>query len=135
MEAIARSGLRIMAGLISGFDGEKAGADDRIVQFAEATPFPRPLLECEQSNLNQTTLTNFISTRPSEDIAREYIEAFCEPYDPERFLDRTYRHFLIVGAPERKVACPHEGRVIPLEKRFGAARLYGNPKKIVILRS
>ena len=35
-----------MAGLISGFDGEKAGADDRIVQFAEATPFPRPLLEC-----------------------------------------------------------------------------------------
>ncbi|WP_068819437.1 B12-binding domain-containing radical SAM protein [Phormidesmis priestleyi] len=123
VEAITRSGLRIMAGFIIGFDGEKTGAGDRIVQFAEATSIPTTTfgmlqalpntalwhrLEKEgrmlgQSNLNQTTLMNFVPTRPLEEIAREYIEAFCELYDPERFLDRTYRHFLIMGAPKCKL--------------------------------
>jgi hypothetical protein len=38
-----------------------------------------------------------------EDIAREYIEAFWELYDPKKFLDRVYRHFLILGAPKNPV--------------------------------
>ncbi len=40
---------------------------------------------------------NFVPTRPLEDIAREYVEAFWELYEPKRFLDRTYRHFLLLG--------------------------------------
>jgi Domain of unknown function (DUF4070) len=37
---------------------------------------------------------NFIPSRPVEEIAKEYVHAFCTLYEPERFLDRVYRHFL-----------------------------------------
>ncbi|HEY9750291.1 MAG TPA: B12-binding domain-containing radical SAM protein [Allocoleopsis sp.] len=123
VEAITRAGLRVMAGFIIGFDGEKPGAGDRIVRFVEKTAVPIALFSMLQAlpdtalwhrlekegrlrgkaaNINQTTLMNFVPTRPLEDIAREYIEAFWELYDPAKFLGRTYRHFLIMGTPEHK---------------------------------
>lgn len=115
---IARSGLRVMAGFIIGFDGEKSGAGRRIVQFVEQTTIPTALfsmlqalpdtalwhrlakegrLRSQFSNGNQTSLMNFVPTRPLEEIAREYVEAFWELYDPSCFLDRTYRHFRLLG--------------------------------------
>jgi len=127
MERITRSGLRVMAGFIIGFDGEKTGAGDRIVQFVEQNAIPTTTfgmlqalpntalwerLEREgrlldkNANLNQTTLMNFQPTRPIAEIAQEYVEAFCDVYDPEKYLDRTYRHFLILGAP--KVEAPSQ---------------------------
>lgn len=113
--AINRAGLRVMAGFIIGFDGEKKGAGDRIIEFVEKTAIPTALfgilqalpntalwhrLEKEgrmlsnSSDGNQVTLMNFVPTRPAEDIAQEYVRAFCTLYDPAQFLDRTYRHFL-----------------------------------------
>ena len=124
VELIAKTGLRVMAGFIIGFDGEKAGAGQRIVDFAEAAAIPSTTfgmlqalphtalshrlakegrLREKSGNLNQTTLMNFIPTRPLEDIAREYVEAFCQVYDAEKYLDRTYRHFLMLGAPTAKI--------------------------------
>jgi len=121
MDRITRSGLRIMAGFIIGFDGEKTGAGDRIVQFVEQNAIPTTTfgmlqalphtalwerleregrLLAKNANLNQTTLMNFQPTRPITEIAQEYVEAFCAVYDPEKYLDRTYRHFLILGAPK-----------------------------------
>lgn len=118
VNAITRSGLRVMAGFIIGFDGEKTGAGNRIVQFVEQTSIPTALfsmlqalpdtalwhrlekegrLRNKSANINQTTLMNFVPTRPLEDIAREYVDAFCQLYDPVKFLDRTYRHFRILG--------------------------------------
>ncbi|MBD2164666.1 B12-binding domain-containing radical SAM protein [Calothrix membranacea FACHB-236] len=115
---ITRSGLRVMAGFIIGFDGEKPGAGARIVKFVEQTAIPTALfsmlqalpdtalwhrlakegrLRSKSANINQTTLMNFIPTRPLEDIAREYVEAFWELYEPSRFLDRAYRHYRILG--------------------------------------
>ncbi|HEY9728791.1 MAG TPA: B12-binding domain-containing radical SAM protein [Chroococcales cyanobacterium] len=117
VERINRSGLRVMAGFIIGFDGEKSGAGSRIVDFVEATAIPQAicsmlqalpntalwhrlkkegrLLEAiEEANIHQTTLTNFIPTRPLEELAREYINCFWQLYDPERYLGRVYRHFL-----------------------------------------
>jgi radical SAM superfamily enzyme YgiQ (UPF0313 family) len=115
--AITRTGLRVMAGFIIGFDGEKPGAGDRIVQFVEKTAIPTALfsmlqalpdtalwhrlkkegrLRSESADIHQTTLMNYVPTRPLEEIAREYIDAFWKLYDPERFLDRTYRHFRIL---------------------------------------
>ncbi|HIK05194.1 MAG TPA: DUF4070 domain-containing protein [Trichormus sp. M33_DOE_039] len=124
VQTIIKAGLRPMAGFIIGFDGEKAGAGDRIVRFAEQAGIPSTtfamlqalpntalwhrlkkegrLRENKESNINQTTLMNFIPTRPLEDIAREYIEAFCALYDPVKYLDRTYRCFLMLGAPRYK---------------------------------
>jgi len=107
-----------MAGFIIGFDGEAPGAGARIVKFVEHTSIPTALfsmlqalpdtalwhrlakevrLRSKSANINQTTLMNFVPTRPLEEIAREYVEAFWQLYDPERFLDRTYRHFRILG--------------------------------------
>lgn len=118
VKSIARSGLRVMAGFIIGFDNEKPGAGRRVVQFVEQTTIPTAIfsmlqalpdtalwhrlekegrLRSKSANINQTTLMNFVPTRPLEDIAREYIDAFWELYDPQKFLDRTYRHFLLLG--------------------------------------
>lgn len=124
VETITRAGLRVMAGFIIGFDGEEKGAGDRIVRFAEQTTIPTTtfamlqalpntalwhrlekegrLRDGKDGNINQTTLMNFVPTRPLEDIAREYVEAFWQIYDPIKYLDRTYRHFLILGAPRCK---------------------------------
>jgi radical SAM superfamily enzyme YgiQ (UPF0313 family) len=122
VQTIIKTGLRPMAGFIIGFDGEKAGAGERIVRFAEQAAIPSTtfamlqalpntalwhrlkkegrLRENIQSNINQTTLMNFIATRPLAEIAREYIEAFCALYDPIKYLDRTYRCFLMLGSPK-----------------------------------
>lgn len=118
VHAIMRSGLRVMAGFIIGFDGEKPGAGDRIVQFVEKTAIPAAVftmlqalpntalwhrlnkegrLRIESGNINQTTLINFVPTRPVEEIAHEYVQAFWNLYEPERFLNRTYRQFQILG--------------------------------------
>jgi radical SAM superfamily enzyme YgiQ (UPF0313 family) len=128
VHAITRSGLRVMAGFIIGFDGEKSGAGQRIVQFVEQTAIPTALfsmlqalpdtalwhrlekegrLRNKSANINQTTLMNFVPTRPLEEIAREYVEAFDQLYDPQKFLDRAYRHFRILGEatyPKKKKA-------------------------------
>ncbi|MEA5582372.1 DUF4070 domain-containing protein [Nodularia harveyana UHCC-0300] len=124
VQTIIKAGLRPMAGFIIGFDGEKAGAGDRIVRFAEQAAIPSTtfamlqalpntalwhrlkregrLRENQDGNINQTTLMNFLPTRPLEDIGREYIEAFCTLYDPINYLDRTYRCFLMMGLPKWK---------------------------------
>ncbi|WP_295388627.1 B12-binding domain-containing radical SAM protein [uncultured Thiodictyon sp.] len=115
---ITRSGLRVMAGFIIGFDGEKPGAGARVVQFTEQTAIPTASFSMLQAlpdtalwhrlekegrlsgtsgNINQTTLINFVPTRPIETIAQEYVQAFWDLYDPSRFLDRTYRHFRLLG--------------------------------------
>ncbi|MBV5260266.1 DUF4070 domain-containing protein [Synechococcus moorigangaii CMS01] len=118
VETIIRSGLRVMAGFIIGFDGETKGAGDRIVQFVEKTNIPLAVYSMlqvlpdtglyhrlkqegrllkESADINQTTLMNFVPTRPIEDIAREYVSGFWELYDPIKFLDRTYRCYRILG--------------------------------------
>ena len=117
VQTINRAGLRVMAGFIIGFDGEKPGAGDRIIDFVEATAIPQALFSMLQAlpntalwkrlqkegrllegngeaNINQTTLTNFIPTRPLEELAREYVKCFWKLYEPDRYLARLYRHFL-----------------------------------------
>lgn len=116
VQKINRAGLRVMAGFIIGFDGEKPGAGRRIIDFVEATAIPQALFSMlqalpntalwhrlqqegrllavgEEANIHQTTLANFIPTRPLEEIAQEYISCFWELYEPDRYLARVYRHF------------------------------------------
>ena len=121
VDKITRAGLQIMAGFIIGFDNEKAGAGDRIVRFVEQTGIPLAMfsmlqalpntalwhrLETEgrllnqDANANQTTLMNFIPTRPLEDIAREYVNGFWTLYDPEKYLARISRYYLKLGIPQ-----------------------------------
>ena len=124
VEAITRTGLRVMAGFIIGFDGEQKGAGDRIVRFVEQTTIPTTtfamlqalpntalwhrleregrLRDGKDGNINQTTLINFTPTRPLADIAHEYVDAFWRIYEPVTYLNRVHRHFLILGAPKCK---------------------------------
>jgi radical SAM superfamily enzyme YgiQ (UPF0313 family) len=122
IDTLIRSGLRPMAGFIIGFDGEKSGAATRIIEFVERAAIPTAMfgmlqalphtglwhrLEKEgrlrvdtKQDINQSSLINFVPTRPVEEIAQEYVEAFWTLYDAENFLDRTYRCFLKLGAPQ-----------------------------------
>ncbi|MCP2731278.1 B12-binding domain-containing radical SAM protein [Limnofasciculus baicalensis] len=127
VDTINRAGLRVMAGFIIGFDGEKLGAGDRIIQFAEATAIPHAMVSMLQAlpntalwhrltkegrllegngeaNIHQGTLTNFIPTRPLEDIAHEYVKCFWELYEPKRYLGRVYRHCLTMKPRPHKKA-------------------------------
>jgi radical SAM superfamily enzyme YgiQ (UPF0313 family) len=125
--AINHAGLRIMAGFIIGFDGEKPGAGDRIIEFVEQTAIPTALFGILQALPNtalwhrlekearllgnkgdgdQMALMNFIPTRPIDEIAKEYIHAFCTLYEPKQFLDRAYRHFLQIAPP--KIQAPSQ---------------------------
>ncbi|MBD0336642.1 MAG: DUF4070 domain-containing protein, partial [Cyanobacteria bacterium Co-bin13] len=125
VKSIARSGLRVMAGFIIGFDGEKQGAGQRIVQFVEETAIPTAMLSMLQAlpdtalwhrleregrmidqkgsaDINQATLMNFVPTRPIEEIVDEFITAFWNLTDPLSLLNRTYRHFLMLAEGQRQ---------------------------------
>jgi len=112
-----------MAGFIIGFDGEKNGAGDRIVDFVTRTGIPAAMMGMLQAlpntalwhrlekegrliedkdaakGVNQTNLLNFQPTRPIRDIANEYVEAFCALYEPNAYMDRVYSYYLKMGAP------------------------------------
>lgn len=117
LKKIAGAGLRIMAGFIIGFDGEKKGAGGRVYDFATENAIPGVTFSMLQAlpgtalwdrlkvegrllddaNLNQTTLLNFEPSRPIEEIAEEYVEAFWNLYEPKNYLKRVYDHFMLVG--------------------------------------
>jgi radical SAM superfamily enzyme YgiQ (UPF0313 family) len=130
VQKINRAGLRVMAGFILGFDGEKPGAGQRIVDFVEESAIPHAffsmlqalpntalwhrleregrLLEDKEGTGNQTSLTNFIPTRSVAEVAREFISAFWELYEPELYLGRVYRHYLQAkpSPPKRQFQMP-----------------------------
>ena len=121
VKTIMSYGLRVTTGFIIGFDGEKPQAGDRIIEFVENTSITLAMFSMLQAlpdtglwhrlekegrllddgaNINQTTLMNFIPTRPIEEIAKEYVRAFWELYDPQNYLDRAYNQFLLIGEPK-----------------------------------
>jgi radical SAM superfamily enzyme YgiQ (UPF0313 family) len=125
VRTIMSRGLRVTAGFIIGFDGEKPGAGDRIIEFVEQTSIslsmfsmlqalPNTALSIrlakenrlldDEGTGNQTKLMNFIPTRPVETIAQEYVRAFWELYDPQKYLGRVYRQFKIMAEPKNKTA-------------------------------
>jgi radical SAM superfamily enzyme YgiQ (UPF0313 family) len=119
---INEAGLLIYAGFILGFDGERAGAGERIQAFVEQTNIPQPMLGILQALPNtdlwnrlkkeqrlvegdsvhptgdQNTLMNFIPTRPLAEIAREYVEGFWMLYEPSHYLRRCFQQCLDLGS-------------------------------------
>lgn len=124
---INEAGLLIYAGFILGFDGERAGAGDRIQAFVEASSIPQPMLGLLQALPNtalwnrlqgeqrllegvgvtevgdQNSLMNFTPTRPLAEIAREYVEGIWTLYEPANYLRRCFHQCLnIMPPPGRK---------------------------------
>ena len=137
---IARTGLRVMGGFIIGFDNERPGAGQRIVDFVEQTSIPTAvfsmlqalpdtglskrlaaegrLLAGREGDVNQTTLMNFRPTRPVEQIAREYVDGFWRLYDPVTFLDRVFRHYMLL----KEGNYPKKARRIRKRLNWGSLR-------------
>ncbi|MCL6435613.1 MAG: DUF4070 domain-containing protein [Leptolyngbyaceae cyanobacterium HOT.MB2.61] len=132
---INQAGLLIYAGFILGFDGERAGAGDRIQAFVEQTSIPQPMLGILQAPPNtalwsrlkkeqrliedkshptgdQNTLMNFIPTRPIAEIAREYVEGFWTLYEPQNYLRRCLEQCLKI----RLLKYQKQVRQLPLDK-------------------
>ncbi|NJM67769.1 MAG: B12-binding domain-containing radical SAM protein [Leptolyngbyaceae cyanobacterium CRU_2_3] len=117
---INEAGLLIYAGFILGFDGERAGAGDRIQAFVEQTSIPQPMLGILQALPNtalwdrlkkeqrliegsshptgdQNTLMNFVPTRPITELSREYVEGFWTLYEPQNYLRRCLQQCLKIN--------------------------------------
>ena len=123
VDRITSYGIRVMAGFIIGFDGEKTGAGDRIVTFVNRTGIPAAMMgmlqalpntglwhrlekedrliqeKTDAKGVNQTNLLNFVPTRPIRDIANEYVDAFCRLYEPNAYIDRVTHYYTKVGKP------------------------------------
>jgi radical SAM superfamily enzyme YgiQ (UPF0313 family) len=104
VDAITDHGLQVMAGFILGFDGEQAGAGQRIVEFVNRTGIPLAMLGILVALPNtalwhrlagegrllagddrfdqgvQTHLLNFVPDRPMQEIAAEFLQAFSDLY-------------------------------------------------------
>jgi radical SAM superfamily enzyme YgiQ (UPF0313 family) len=126
VDRITSYGIRVMAGFIIGFDGEKTGAGDRIVRFVSRTGIPAAMMgmlqalpntglwhrlekegrlieeKADAKGVNQTNLLNFLPTRPIRDIANEYVDAFCRLYEPNAYIDRVTHYYLKMGEPRWK---------------------------------
>ncbi len=129
---ITRAGLRVMCGMILGFDNERRGAGDRILRFVETTAVPTVILSMLQAlpntglwdrlaregrlhdttaNINQTTALNFVPTRPVGEITDEFIASFRALYEPLPYLRRVYRHIMELGEdtpPQPKTSSSHK---------------------------
>lgn len=125
VHTINAAGLRVMGSFIIGFDGEKPGADKRILDFVNQAAIPHVMVsmlqalptthlmtrlktegripeEKEHANLTASCLSNFVPTRPLRQMAQEHIDCNWQLYEPEAFLERTYRHCRDMGtAPHR----------------------------------
>ena len=115
-EKINRAGLQIIAGGMLGFDNERQGADQRLIDFASRNQIPEMFVTVLQAapgtdlwkrlesesrlmfdgfndNLgSQTGLINFRPTRPRSEIAEEFIHLYNVLYEPEFYLNRTFEY-------------------------------------------
>lgn len=134
---ITEAGLQIIAGCIIGFDGEKSGADKRLIEFAERNSIPEMFVTLLQAGPgtelwnrlkregrllssdydenfgSQTGLINFIPTRPIREIVAEFSSLYDVLYDPGAFLERTFRHFSLMkgNPPIQKFSMPFPGEL------------------------
>nr|VFK01114.1 MAG: Radical SAM superfamily enzyme YgiQ, UPF0313 family [Candidatus Kentron sp. LFY] len=119
--AIKKAGIHVMANFVIGFDGEKPGIDRRVIQLVEENALPMPMFSLlfalpntalwhrlkkegrllEGDSINQNTAMNFVPTRPIEEIVDEFLNVFEELYEPKRYIERNYRHFMQMGKMNR----------------------------------
>jgi radical SAM superfamily enzyme YgiQ (UPF0313 family) len=116
-EKITRAGLQIIAGCIIGFDNERPGADERLIDFAQRNQIPEMFVTLLQASPgtelferlqkedrliervmtdhfgSQTAILNFVPTRPASQLADEFVRLYDVLYNPEAYLERCFMHF------------------------------------------
>jgi radical SAM superfamily enzyme YgiQ (UPF0313 family) len=134
LAAINANGLNMIASFIIGFDGERRGAVDCIVEFVEELAIPiilinilQPLpntrlwqrLEAEGRLLPDQTSGdfyemgfNYLPTRPQTEIWGEFVRGIDYLYEPSRYLARVCRFFLRMRPTRRALGRP-AGKNVP----------------------
>ena len=132
LSAIMRNGITITGSFIIGLDGDGAGADDRMCNFVESLNIPLVMLNMigvppntklwkrleqegrllPEAHADGMLHTNFVTSRPFEDIKVEYVSAWKRLYEPTTFIKRVYRHCLEMR-PTRKASLKKGGAVDP----------------------
>ena len=140
VDTITGKGLLVMAGFILGFDGERSGAGQRIVNFVNQSNIPVAMLgilqalpktalwhrlEAEKRLIKldtkfeagiQTNLLNFLPSRPMEEIAVEFIEAFDQLYEPSNYLRRIYDYSTMLGSKRSQLRTSLKGFLAHLNR-------------------
>ncbi len=140
VDTITGKGLLVMAGFILGFDGERSGAGQRIVNFVNQSNIPVAMLgilqalpktalwhhlEAEKRLIKldtkfeagiQTNLLNFLPSRPMEEIAVEFIEAFDQLYEPSNYLSRIYNYSTMLGSQKSQLRTSLKGFLAHLNR-------------------
>ena len=140
VDTITGKGLLVMAGFILGFDGERTGAGQRIVNFVNQSNIPVAMLgilqalpktalwnrlEAEKRLIKvdtkfeagiQTNLLNFLPSRPMEEIAVEFIEAFDQLYEPSNYLKRIYDYSTMLGSKRSQLRTSLKGFLAHLNR-------------------
>lgn len=138
LTAINANGLGMVASFVIGFDGEQAGAGERICRFVERLgipivmlnllhPLPRTrlwdrleregrLVQGETHGNTYGLKFNFRPSRPPEEILSEYVRTIDYLYEPSRYFSRCYRYFLTMRPTRRALAAKDELRTIERPK-------------------
>jgi len=125
-EKITRAGMQIIAGCIVGFDNERPGVDQRLIEFATRNHIPEMfatmlqvgpgtglysrleregrLLDRGQSDDlgSQTGLINFVPSRSLDQIVAEFVHFHEVLYEPSFYLQRLFTHFSLMKPPAFK---------------------------------
>lgn len=154
VERMKQGGLQLIASFILGFDNEAPAADQRVIDFAVRHQIPQIValllqvgpgtalwkrLEQEGRLLwtgpdddlgSNTGMINFVPTRPVREIAEEYIRLQDVLYDPDSYLERTFRYFAAMKPPPRRRFWPFRGtrEVLAMPRLlFKHSRAYSSP--------
>lgn len=132
---IRHNGLWVLGSFIIGLDGEKPGADRRIVDMVERTGIPVPMINLAKAlpntnlwnrleregrlldqgeNLEKEGVFNFNPSRPPSEILSEYLAAYESLYEPSRFLAHAFRAVNGIR-PTRRALAGGKYRVKPPE--------------------
>lgn len=130
VRTITKAGIRIFGGFIIGFDGEKSGADQRILSFIKEVgvahaiinmlyALPRTALterliaegrlheDHKHTTDNATPISNFMPTRPLRELSQELIYCFITLYEPRAFGARLHKQYMDLNRkPKKKKAKP-----------------------------
>lgn len=123
---IRNNGLGVIGSFIIGFDGEKKGTDQRLIDFVEITDLPQVMVHTLQATsatnlgirlkregrlLNHRSSgdsifskLNFIPTRPESEILEEHRRVYLHLYEPSRYLKRAYDYCLGIRPTRRAMA-------------------------------
>jgi hypothetical protein len=123
-----RAGLQVIAGCILGFDHELAGADERLIGFANRNNIPEMFITLLQAGPgtdlwvrlekegrlrhegfdnrfgNQTGFPNFETSRPGKEIANEFINLYKVLYEPNAYLDRVFHYIAEMPPPPKRTS-------------------------------